>query len=266
MRFPPSRALPALLYANELYWCPPSARLRFWTGEDVHGTRWLIKLRGGFYAVRERAFSIIAQALEIASQSSTFLKMSPLPNSLRNPGGKIDFGDLHQLAIWFLDEHQHQQTCQNCPLTELNERWKCRPYDVDVLKDSRIANAVDLARGEMLGMLCEMHEPPGRLFTTDHLFVQIDNELMFSRGVGASLARSSWVVDEYNQIRSTGLKEAVGLCEQVLSLSEAVFRESVRLPAEYRPEMIWSVRREINRIQTRARVFLEWATVQRLGG
>ena len=55
MQFPPSRLLPALMYSDELQWFPPTDRLRFWTGLDRHGVRWLIKFSGGFCAVRERA-------------------------------------------------------------------------------------------------------------------------------------------------------------------------------------------------------------------
>lgn len=64
----------------------------------------------------------------------------------------------------------------------------------------RVKHAIDIARGEMLEMLCEMHEPPGQLFTRDHVFVQIDNELMFSQSAGADLWDSPWVTDE-GQIR-----------------------------------------------------------------
>ncbi len=270
MQFPPSQSLPTLLNANDLTWYPPSDRfpsdrLPFWTGEDAHGTRWLIKLRGGFNAVRERAFSVIAQALGIACQSSTFLKMSPLPNSLQFPRRGTEFDDVHQLAIWLLDEHSHQHPCNSCALAELKKQFLLRPYEVEVLRTSKIADAINMARGQMLGMLCEMFEPPGCLFTADHAFVQIDNELMFSSDAGADLRDSRWVVDDANQIRSTGLEEAIRLCKQVLSLPDAVFQEAIRMPTGYRPQMKWSVREEIDCIRPRARHFLKWASMQQRG-
>ena len=116
-------------------------------------------------------------------------------------------------------------------------------------------------------MLCEMHEPPGRLFTTSHAFVQIDNEQMFSRGAGANLRDSPWVTDDAMRIRPSGLEEAIRLCEQVLSLADNVYQDAIRMPEGYRPRMLWSVRKQIGLIRPRARDFLEWAalTEQHIG-
>ena len=110
----------------------------------------------------------------------------------------------------------------------------------------------------MLGMLCEMHEPPGRIFTPDHKFVQIDNELMFSKSAGADLCDSPWVIED-SRIKKAGLELAVRLCEEVLALPDEVFLDADRLPPGYRPKMIWSVREEINQVRPRARRFLEKA-------
>ena len=266
MSFPSTSDLPMLLNANDLSWKPPSDGLRFWTCRDADGTSWLVNLRGGFRAVRERAFSIIAQALGLSCQSSTYLRMPSHPDPWPSVPAMHESSDDCQLAIWFLDEHPHPSLCDNCPLLTLNEQFKNRPYDVDVLRRSPVTNVLDWARGEMLGMLCEMHEPPGRLFTADHSFVQIDNELMFSRSAGADLRDSPWVVDETRRINAAGLSEAIHLCEQVLSLPDTVFREALRMPEGYNPPMVWSVRKEIDRIRLRARDFQKWATHQKRVG
>ena len=263
MTFPPSRSLPPLLYADDLYWHAPTEDLDFWTCTDTTGTRWLVKLRGGFSAVRERAFSVIAQALDISCQSSTFLKMPPRREPWPILAQRSGSTDVCQLAIWFLDEHPHPSHCDNCPLPELNTQFARRPYDVDLLRQSRVNNLLDWARGEMLGMLCEMHEPPGRLFTSSHAFVQIDNELMFPRAAGADLRDSPWVTDDANQTRRSGLEEAIRLCEQVLSLSDALYQDAIRMPEGYRPQMLWSVRKQIGLIRPRARDFLQWAALKR---
>ena len=260
MTFPSTIVMPALLDANDLTWHPPSDNMRFWTCIDTHGTRWLVKFRGGFCAARERAFSIIAQALNISCQSSTFLKMPSQLNLWPSASQKIESTDVCQLAIWLLAEHSHRSLCDNCPLQELNEQFQKRPYDVDLLRTSRVTNLLDWARGEMLGMLCEMHEPPGRLFTADHAFVQIDNELMFARNAGADLRDSPWVIKHDKQINRAGLVEAIRLCEQVLLLPNSVFREANRTPAGYKPRMVWSVRKKIDGIRPRAQDFLKWAT------
>ncbi len=254
MNLCPSRSLPVLLTPDEWRWLPPSGGLPFWVGEDSRGIRWLVKCTGGFRSVRERAFSLIAQELGISCQSSTFLKLSR--NCPPFLGG--DATDRYQLAILFLDEHDVQKSCDNCPLEELKQRWHHKPYDEDVLNTSRIASAIDIARGEMLGMLCEMFEPPGRLFTRDHVFVQIDSELMFAREAGANLWDSVWVKED-GKIKPSGLTEAIRLCERVLSLSDEIFREALELPYGYRPKMIWNLRKEIDAIRPRAQTFLHTA-------
>ena len=263
MSFPPSRSLPPLLHADDLYWHAPTEDLHFWTCTDANGTRWLVKLRGGFCAVREHAFSVIAQALDISCQSSTFLKMPPRRKPWPIPAQTSGSTDVYQLAIWLLDEHPQPWHCANCPLPEINTQFARRPYDLDVLRQSRVTRLLDWARGEMLGMLCEMHEPPGRLFTASHAFVQIDNELMFSRAAGADLRDSPWVTDDAKRIRPSGLDEAIRLCEQVLSLSDDVYQDAVRMPEGYRPRNLWSVRKQIGLIRPRARDFLEWAALKR---
>jgi len=256
--FPSSRSLPPLLSPNGWSWHPPSDNQPFWLGDDTDGRRWLVKFRGGFNAVRERAFSIIAQALGISCQSSTFLKVPRDCPPFRSASPTVDSTDVYQLATWFFDEHERGQPCNDCPLKELNRHWQLSPYDVEVLRVTAVAHAIDMARGQMLGMLCEMHEPPGWLFTRNHVFVQIDNELMFSRSAGADLWDSPWVTDD-GRIRQTGLDEAVRFCEQVLSLPDEIFQEALQLPPSYRPRMIWSIRREINAIHPRARMFLKRA-------
>lgn len=250
--FRSSRSLPLLLSADGWNWWSLAGKESFWVGEDTTGTRWLVKCRGGFRAVRERAFSLIAQGLGISCQSSTFLKLSPEAPPLLS--GEVT--DVHQLAILFLDEHGSERSCGNCPLTELNYLWRAKPYDVDVLAKSHITNAIDVARGAMLGMLCEMSEPPGWLFTKDHVFVQIDNELMFCRNAGATLWESPWVTQN-GVIKPSGLAEAIRLCECIVSLPDQTFHEALELPDHYRPKMSWSLREEIDAIRPRAQKFIQ---------
>jgi len=169
-----------------------------------------------------------------------------------------DADDVDQLAIVFLDEHQPQECCGNCSLKELRKLRQGRPFEAEILRTSRVANAIDIARGEMLGLLCEMFEPPGHLLTRDHVFVQIDNELMFSQGAGADLWDSRWV-QENGEIKPFGFAEATLLCEQILSLPDKTFREALKLPLGYKPKMCWSLKTEIDAIRPRARNFLEFA-------
>lgn len=254
--FPKSLSLGPLLTSEEWSW-EPFGFSDFWIGKDRDGQCWLVKFRGGFRAVRERAFSVIAQALGISCQSSTFLTVPKDCPPFLSSQSAIDSTDCCQLAIWLLDEHDHTKLCDPCPLRELNELWCQNPYDISVLRSSPIENAIDIARGEMLGMLCEMHEPPGWFFTTDHRFVQIDNELMFSSSAGADLHRSPWLQDE-GGTKEAGLNEAIRLCEDILSLPEETFEEALRLPAGYRPKMCWNMRKQVSAIRPRARAFLNF--------
>lgn len=251
MDYPSSRSLPPLITPDGWVWHAPSDWGKFWVGEDTDGRRWLVKFRGGFNAVRERAFSVIAQSLGISCQSSTYLKV-PID---RLPIRVADLDDEHQLAILFLDEHGPREACEDCPLEGLDQEMNERPFDVEVLKASSVGNAIDIARGEMLGMLCEMHEPPGWLVTPDHKIFQIDNELMFSQSAGAELWDSPWVTYD-GQINQSGLDEAARLCRQILELPDDVFSEAAQLPDGYRPEMVWSISDEIKRIRPRATDFL----------
>jgi hypothetical protein len=260
LTFPSSRWLPPLLHAEHWIWHPPSPSLRFWIGEDAENRQWLVKMRGGFYGLKERVFSIIAQALGISCQSSTFLKIPRTRSRFGSSSPEIrSVEDSWQLAIVFLEEHARRPCGDACLLEEFNRNWRCRPYDIDLLRASRIASAIDIARGQMLGMLCEMHEPPDCLFTREHAFVQIDNELMFSRSAGADLLESPWVVDANRRRRPSGIREAVLLCKQVLALPDEVYREAVPLPAGYRPKMIWNIKKEVSEIRPRAGRFLAWA-------
>ena len=253
MTVPCTLELTELLNADDLTWSPPSDDLPFRTCLDPDGVRWLVKFRGGFNAVRERAFSVIAQSLGLSCQSSAYLRMPSQPEHWPFVPATHESTDDCQLAIWFLDEHPPPSRCDNCPLLVLNDQFRKRPYDIELLRMSPIADILDWPRGEMLGMLCEMHELPGRLFTADHSFVQIDNELMFSRHAGADLRDSPWVSGGSGRLNREGLNEAIRLCERVSSLPEAVFREALRMPDGYVPTMLWSVRKEIDCIRPRAR-------------
>jgi len=248
--FPPSRSLPLLLSSDSWEW-NRSSRRDFWIGTDLDGMQWLVKIRGGFRAARERAFSIIAQALGISCQSSTFVKLSSkcLPRHLN------EYADPIHSAIIFLDEHPEGRCSDDCPIDGLNLKFNSSPYDVTLLPNLGITDAIDWARGEMLGMLCNQFEPPGALITRQHMFIQIDNELMFSKGE-ADLFECYWVSKAKGRLRQAGTTEAIRLCEQILSLPDAVFEEALRTPRGALRNAPWSLRREVMGVRGRAQSFL----------
>lgn len=112
-----------------------------------------------------------------------------------------------------------------------------------------------MARGQMLGSLCDMFEQPEFLFTRNHSLVQIDNELMFSENAGANLWRSQWI-REHGQVKRDGLALAIQLCEEVVELPDQVFLEAIQLPEAFKPEIEWCLDSQVECIRPRARKFL----------
>lgn len=250
--FPPSAALPLILSAEGWSWTRHPHQIRFWIGTDPAGVRWLVKGRGGFNAARERAFSIIAQALDISCQSSTFVR---LPHGCP-PRASRDMVQEIQSAIVLLDEHPCQPCVGGCPLQNLRQQLVATPRDLDVLRSSDVEHAIDWVRGDMLTWICGRAEPPDRLFTQQHRFVQIDNEQMFCPGHDADLWKSRWLRNERKEIQEDGVAEAVRLCRLILDLSDEVFDDALQLPPNFDQAFSWDLRAEIVLIKPRAAAFI----------
>lgn len=249
--FPPISELPLIQNSEKWIWSRIRHEHDFWIGEDEEGHKWLVKMRGSFWALRERAFSSIAQNLGLSCQSSTFLKLSSDSEPLRRSPDEAP----EQLAIWFVPEHAHGFCGQTCPLRWFSEAFDDANDKISALKQSPISNAIDWARGVILGYLCDMHEPPGRLFTPNHEFVQIDNELMFT-DAHADLWECDWLRTSENEWSEAGVEEARHLCQAVAELPDAVIARATDTPPKYEIEMIWDIPRQAGRIRKKARVFL----------
>lgn len=158
--FPNTSELPLLQSAGTWRWSPFDKTLcDFWIGDDDEGHRWLVKMRGAFYALRERAFSVVAQSLGIACQSSTFLNLSPHSEpAIHSPEAMLE-----QAAIRLIPEHNSECCGKGCPLLSLSIALENANDEFLVLKESKLGNVVDVARGEFLGYICDQMEPPGRL-------------------------------------------------------------------------------------------------------
>jgi len=160
-----------------------------------------------------------------------------------------------QSAIWYLAEHVHGFCGESCPLRTFSDRFKVASDQLICLRESPISNAIDWARGEMLGYLCDMFEPPGRLFTPEHRFVQIDNELMFTAG-SADLWECRWLKTTNNEWSVAGLEEARQLCDAVADLPDRVFAQATAIPQDYALDMRWDVPRQARGIREKAKSFL----------
>jgi len=218
-----------------------------WIGTDRDGHDWLVKLRGGFRAYRERAFGIMAQHLGISCQSATFLTLAPDSAPLQ----QTPTAEPIQGAIRFLREHKPGDCGETCPLRDLNAAFEAADDNVAVLRGSSIDHAIDWVRGEMLGYLCDMHEPPGRLFTTAHEFVQVDNELMFTNG-SADLRECHWLKRESGAWSEAGIDEALRLCAAVANLPESVLARAAEIPDGFPVEIPWDVPELIRRLPAKA--------------
>jgi len=77
--FPKIRTLPRLVNAEGWTWSKAELgvehRRRFWVGTDPDGTRWVVKMRGWYNAVREHIYASLGQRLGICVQSSVYLRL-----------------------------------------------------------------------------------------------------------------------------------------------------------------------------------------------
>lgn len=73
--------LPSLVSTDDWFWqpagCQGSATARILVGHDKHDQRWLTKVRGREYGLRELAFARLAQRLGWSCQSSIFVRLPP---------------------------------------------------------------------------------------------------------------------------------------------------------------------------------------------
>ena len=134
--------------------------------------------------------------------------------------------EAHQLALWFFDEHHGTCSSERCPLTILEGLHIDSEANIQTFLSCGVSHAVDWIRGEVLGYLCGQFEPPERLFTVEHGFVQIDNELMFSSGP-VNLEECRWLRFQ------TGRQCAESVCSSLLEISEEELLSLAQIPKEY---------------------------------
>lgn len=227
----------------------------FWVGRDPEGREWLVKMRGSFCAHRERTFAALAQHLGISCQSSTYLKLPFDCEPLRATQNE----EPYQLAIVLLPEHKPKPCAQDCPIDSLFEKLNTTGNDkVATLKVANIDHIIDWVRGELLGYLCDMYEPPGRLFTPDHIFFQIDNELMFT-GAQENFWECDWLRIADDDFSESALHLAVEVCEKLVRLSDTQLANFARIPRGYVVDMIWEIHPEIINARDKACTVLEEA-------
>jgi hypothetical protein len=135
--------LPHQLVADDWQWRPFKRGLhgQSWIGTDEHGRDWLVKMTGSFFALRERVFDSIAQALGLSCQSCVFLTLPEHAEPLRHAKD----AEVYQGAITFIQKHKSKPCWTDC---ELEPWFSPEPENwVRFLAEGRIRNATDLFVG-----------------------------------------------------------------------------------------------------------------------
>ena len=240
--FPTIVNLPVHVVAANWKWSRPKPKpnLAFglkpdwWIGTDEAGRRWVVKMSGSDCAYREHVFAALAQRLDISCQSSMYLTIP------RNAAPMIHEPktESHQLALWFLDEHETPCSSQKCPMTILQNLSINSEATLQTYLSCGVSRAVDWIRGAVIGYLCGQYEPAGHLFTVEHEFVQIDNEFMFHSGP-VNLESCQWL--RYN----TGRQCAEEICSGFSKIPDEELLSFAEIPKGYVVSRKNNVRRRL---------------------
>ncbi|MDL1969484.1 MAG: hypothetical protein LWW94_00650 [Candidatus Desulfofervidaceae bacterium] len=232
MIYPQIVDLPLLVDATNWSWSKMQDT-NFWIGHEINGTKWLVKGRGSFYALRERAAAYLLQTVGINSQSSSFVI---LPDNSLPVAEKPDI-ERYQLAICYIDEHVGDCVDgDNCPLNKLNEQFDNTSKKVSFLETCSVSNIIDWVKSEVMAYLCGAHEPPDRLFSKDHRMYVIDNEQMFSTKPSNPI-KCTWFEEEYDATMNLTLD----LCERLSKINKRDIQLFTAIPDGYVVDKLWSI-------------------------
>ncbi len=206
----------------------------FWIGHDKDGNKWLMKGRGSFYALRERASAYLLQSIGINSQSSSFII---LPEDSLPVLEKSDI-ERYQLAIRYIDEHgENCKAEENCLLKGLHDQFHEASKKVSFLERCYIKNIIDWVKMEVMACLCGANEASGRLFSQDHIMYVIDNEQMFSTIPSNPITYTSWFEIEFDAT----MKITLDLCEKLSNINERDIKVFTTIPENYVVDELWSI-------------------------
>jgi len=228
--FPLIRQLPHVVKTDGWNWQAFNDKRDFWIGTDPHhGNSWLIKLCGRLGAVHEHVYAAFAQSLGICTQSSLFLILdeSALPLQGQWHPDKIPYN----VGLWKFDEHGHDPCGPSCPYNNTEPTINKWP-------EWGLKNPWDKIEARFLGYLCGMSEPTQDLITTSHLWVQIDNELMFGswafeRGKAHDRVITEALRDPWLNIDGARNRLRL-LCERITDVSDLEIERIVEIPSAFR--------------------------------
>ena len=217
-----------------------------WLATDAEGHRWLSKLRGSFYAYREITFAKLAQAMGWSCQSSTYIKLDA--GSAEVLGRAV--GEVHA-AHWHLDEHASHPCSACCPMHAL---VGLQIRSVADLAGLGVAHLLDWPKSEFAAYIFGANEPSGRLITSQHEFVIIDNEQMFSTGP-CSFESAHWLRDQEDSAYLKGLALATETCTDIAGISTTMLTQALAIPRGVKVDRHASIAPRVKQAATFAAAF-----------
>jgi hypothetical protein len=233
MTYPRIDNLPLQVNACSWTWRKMQNR-KFWIGQELNGTKWLVKGRGSFYALRERASGYFLQTLGVNSQSSAFVVLpeKSLPVTERPNIERC------QLAISYIDEHDRDCVDgDNCLLRKLRDQFDKSPEKYPFLETCAILNIIDWVKSDVLACLCGANEPSGRLLSKDHIMYVIDNEHMLSQTPVSPIRCTKWFDKEYD----ASMELTLGLCKRISKIKKRDIQIFTAVPDGYVVDELWSI-------------------------
>ena len=234
--FPPMSELPACADTSGWVWqrvdkpCHPSDG--FWIGNDGRGNHWLTKLRGSFYAYREILFGRLAQAMNWSCQSSMFIRLDR--GSAEILGRQA--GEIHA-AHWHMNEHPGRSCGTACALEPLIGR---EMRTIEDLQPHKIRHLRDWPKSVFAAYVFGGNEPSGMFITTQHEFVIIDSDQMFSSGP-ASFDSVSWLTQPDGLPSKSGKALCIEVCSEVSNLSPTLVSQALAVPSGVSIKFSWPV-------------------------
>lgn len=222
--------LPSIVPADNWSWkpivCQGHLTDGFWLGTDEHGQRWLAKVRGREYGLRELAFARLAQRLGWSCQSSIFVTLPEhCPIRTTNKGA-----DRIQLVHWYYEEADTSSALVRAVLDPIDEALNSRTtHPLDVIKSAPIASFIDWPRSDVAAALFGAGEVCGRLLTAAMSHVIIDSEQMFASKPDSTLS-TCWLQADLTTGGRKGLDLTLEVCESIARLSSSEFSAFVKAP------------------------------------
>jgi hypothetical protein len=126
--------------------------------------------------------------------------------------------------------------------------------DVDDIKGWKISHILDWPRSEIAAALFGGNEPPGRFFTSQHEFVIIDSEQMFSTDP-TDVTETQWWNRSDGIPSFSGRQLTIEVCRQVGQLSDADLADVLAKPEGVVIEELWPIASRLKKVRQFAHRF-----------